>query len=309
MNKLQGIKQKFDDGLIDKWEYIDEMYQIHNDLFDFSEFMCDTNISGFEILDNRIIIKFRDSQNKFICTRNDKRLAPFETLNFGDYERDEIEMQLKLIEEEDTVLDIGGNFGWYAMHVGRYKPNAKILSFEPIPSTFIHLNENIKLNNFTNIETFNFGFSDVEGTFDFFFDPSLSVNASLANVSGNNKIESVSCSVKKLGDFIKDEKIKVDFIKCDVEGAELLVFKGGVDVIKKDTPIVFTEMLRKWTSKFNYHPNDIIAFFKELGYSCFILRKDHLYKLDTVTESTMETNYFFLHEEKHAKQIRKFVKS
>ena len=183
-----------------------------------------------------------------------------------------------------------------------------IFSFEPIPSTFNFLNENIRLNNLNNIKTFNFGLSDADGSFNFYFDPHLSVNASLANVSGNNEVENITCFVKKLDNFVKGQKIKVDFIKCDVEGAELFVFKGGFDLIKKDYPIIFTEMLRKWTAKFNYHPNDIISFFQNLGYSCFTSSQGHLLHFNIVDENTIETNYFFLHKKKHADQINHFSK-
>lgn len=306
MNKLTEIKRKFEFGDFDKWEYIDKMYNIHSYLFDYAEFITNTNILAIEIIDKCVVMTFRDSGIKFICSKNDKRLAPFDTLNFGFYEQDELSLQLKLIEPGYNVLDIGGNFGWYAMNIAKYKPDSKIFSFEPIPSTFYSLNENIRLNQLSNIETYNFGFSDEEGSFKFYFDPSLSVNASLANVSGKTKIENIDCSVKKLDNFAKDRISKIDFIKCDVEGAELLVFKGGANVLKRDCPIIFTEMLRKWTSKFNYHPNDIITFLQGIGYSCFTSNEGRLCPFGTVDDNTIETNYFFLHKEKHDKQIASF---
>ena len=45
-----------------------------------------------------------------------------------------------------------------------------------------------------------------------------------------------------LDEFVKGKKTKVDFIKCDVEGAELLVFTGGIKSIEKYKPIIFAEM-------------------------------------------------------------------
>jgi len=216
-------------------------------------------------------------------------------------------LQLELIEDGFNVLDIGANFGWYGMHIAKLKPAAHVFSFEPIPSTFEYLNENIRLNDLINISTLNFGFSDTEGTFKFYYDPNLSVNASLANVSENAGIENITCSVKKLDIFVSSKNIKVDFIKCDVEGAELMVFKGGTDLIKKDCPIIFTEMLRKWSAKFNYHPNDIILFFKNLGYQCFTSVNSKLRAFNSVDENTTETNYFFLHEKKHSLQIERLL--
>ena len=71
MNKLLKTKNKFKNNEIDKWEFIDDMYDIHSSLFDYSEFLCDTNISKIEIIDNKVVMSFRDSKIKFICKKND----------------------------------------------------------------------------------------------------------------------------------------------------------------------------------------------------------------------------------------------
>lgn len=301
-------KRKFTEKKLDKWQYIDEMYLEHAGLFSYSEFLKDTNISAIEISDDKVIMSFRDSGVKFLCVKNDKRLAPFDTLNFGTYENEELGMQMELIENGFNIFDIGGNFGWYALHIAKKFPEAIVYSFEPIPSTYNHLNENISLNQLKNIKTFNYGLSDDEGKFNFYYDPELSVNASLANVSGNENIQAVECTVRKLDNIPELRDLKTDFIKCDVEGAELLAFKGGENFIKKNLPVIFTEMLRKWTSKFNYSPNDIIDFLSNFGYQCFTSEKGRLKNFVKVTEDTIETNYFFLHKEKHSGKINEFLK-
>jgi FkbM family methyltransferase len=304
--KLDLIKKEFDQGNINKLQYIDKMYGQHAILFDYAEYIKSTNISNIEIEDDKVIMKFRDSGLKLICLKDDKRLAQFDTLNFGSYEEDELMMQINMMEPDFNIFDIGANIGWYAITIARKFPNSKIFSFEPIPYIYKLLNENIQLNEIKNIESCNYGLSDAVGTFIFYLDPSLSVNASLANVSNNDKINTVNCSVKKLDDFTTENNIIIDFIKCDVEGAEKLVFTGGIETIKKNKPIIFSEMLRKWTTKFNYHPNDIIKLLKEIGYQCFISRKNKLVQFGYVDENTIETNYFFLHKEKHLEKINRF---
>jgi hypothetical protein len=105
--------------------------------------------------------------------------------------------------------------------------------------------------------------------------------------------------------FVKDEKITaLDFLKCDVEGAEYFVFQGGIETIKKFRPMIFTEMLRKWSAKFNYHPNDIIQYLNAIGYSSFIIHDSRLKRFHLMDNNTLETNFIFLHNEKHAPQIK-----
>jgi len=87
------------------------------------------------------------------------------------------------------------------------------------------------------------------------------------------------CNVKTLDDFINKKKIKIDFIKCDVEGAELFVFLGAKKVLLEHKPIIFCEMLRKWCKKFKYHPNEIILLFYKLGYKCFYINNSNNQKI------------------------------
>ena len=67
-----------------------------------------------------------------------------------------------------------------------------------------------------------------------------------------------------------------------------------------------SEMLRKWSAKFNYHPNDIIQLFEEIGYECYVIADNGMLKrFGYVNEETIETNYFFLHPEVHNTIIQK----
>jgi len=129
--------------------------------------------------------------------------------------------------------------------------------------------------------------------------------SSMANLREDQDTVTEECVVKKLDDFVSSTPSlkRIDFIKCDVEGAELFVFKGALETMKKDKPIIFTEMLRKWASKFNYHPNQIINLLKDLGYGCFVPHNGRMKEIVEMDENTVETNFFFLHGEKHAGQL------
>lgn len=67
-------------------------------------------------------------------------------------------------------------------------------------------------------------------------------------------------------------------------------------------------MLRKWSNKFGYHPNDIINLFTKIGYQCYVINDKKLKLFTKVDENTIETNYFFLHKQKHLDIIRKITK-
>lgn len=303
---LLETKLKYQSGLLEKPQYIDEMYQFHQGLFEYSQFLKETDIIKIEIVDGGVIFTSRNQGIKIFCDQADKRAAPFEIMNFQVYEKVDSEMILNLIEPGFNVLDIGANIGWYSLNIAKLYSNTNVWSFEPIPTTFASLKRNIEINEVENIRLYDFGFSNEEKNLKFYLQPEASVSASATNITESKNIIEVVCHVKRLDDFIKETDLKIDFIKCDVEGGELFVYQGGIESIKRDRPIIFTEMLRKWSAKFNYHPNDIINLLVGIGYRCFTASENRLKEILSIDENTVETNFFFLHSEKHLEQIKSF---
>ena len=71
-----------------------------------------------------------------------------------DFEYDSILDELK---KARVILDIGANIGTTSLFFASINPNAQIISFEPHPHTIKRAEENIKLNNFQNIDLINIG--------------------------------------------------------------------------------------------------------------------------------------------------------
>jgi FkbM family methyltransferase len=285
------------------------MHDFHKVLFNFSENLSNTEISKIEIEDGKVIFTsrstdFHPGQARFYLDVLDKRIVPLEAFNFNVYEQDDAEMLYKLVEDKDVIFDIGANIGWYSIHLSKKLPSSVIYAFEPISETFEQLIRNVELNQATNIDLNKIALSDKMQTLTFFYTPTGTGASSSVNITGGGDVLKMECQTNTIDQFIKNRNIpKLDFIKCDVEGAKFLVFKGGVETISKHLPIIFAEMLRKWSENFCYHPNDIIHFFLKLGYQCYTSSVGKLNVVDKVTEKTVEANFFFLHSIKHADKI------
>jgi FkbM family methyltransferase len=304
---LTKLKEAYDNQSLSKTEFIDEMHKTHQCLYEYADYLPRTGIARIEILDGRVVMTTRETGVKFICDRKDKRLPLFDIINFGIYEAANSAVMMAVIGDHDTVLDVGANVGFYTITLARQKPETKIYAFEPIPATFDYLQKNIELNAVTNARLYNFGLSDQEEQKFFYFSPEISVNASSARLNDVASARIVVCWVKRLDDFVKSEGLAVDFIKCDVEGAELLVFRGGVETLRTDRPIIMTEMHRKWSAQFHYHPNDMIGFLGGLGYQCFTAEGTDLRPFYVMEDGTQETNFFFFHVEKHQDKLARLV--
>lgn len=309
MTSMTQLRAAFVAGELSKPDYISAMYEQHHaQLFEYANYLPHTDIAAIEIRDSRVVMTSREHGIKIVCPPGDHRVTPVETLNFLRYEQTDSNMIMRLVEPGDTVLDIGANMGWYSLNIAKTHPSCTVHAFEPIPDTYQVLCENVSLNGVRNVHPHPYGFSSETKDLTFYFYPEGSGNASAADLSGRDDVRRITCHVEQLDHAPSLLGIgRVAFIKCDVEGAELFVFQGGRALLARDQPIVFSEMLRKWAAKFHYHPNEIIALFKALGYRCFTAESEGLREFHEMDEATLATNFFFLHGARHAAVIDRLL--
>jgi FkbM family methyltransferase len=301
---IEDIRQQFRDGKLSKADYIEAMYkQFHSVLYGYQDYLEATDIERIEISKDEVVFTAATSGIKMLGLRADRRIAPIEILNFGRYEPEETDLLLKMLKPNSVIFDVGANAGWISILLSKKILNSVVYAFEPIQSTYRLLCRNVELNNCRNISCFNYGLSDCEQEIDFYYSSLGSGAASLRPVLNEEDNEKVTSKVYRLDALPSKVDRSVDFIKCDVEGAELLVFRGGIKLLERDKPIIFAEMLRKWSAKYGYHPNDIITLLAGIGYQCFVVFKEGMKIFCSVDENTVETNYFFLHPQKHKEII------
>jgi hypothetical protein len=67
----------------------------------------------------------------------------------------------------------------------------------------------------------------------------------------------------------------VDFVKLDVEGAELDVLRGATNLLhSKRRPVILAEVYDMRSQPWGYRARDIVAFLYQIDYQWFALRED-----------------------------------
>ncbi len=290
------LKQRYINNEISKSEFIKLMYEQHASLFEYSSYLKSTEIDEISI-SNRGVIFTLNNGIKLQAIERDYRVIPIEILNFSSYEEKYWNYALQRLYHPKCIIDIGANIGYFTLYCNRIlnQSDCQYYCLEPIPETFKYLKNNLHLNNITNAIACNIGLSDTEQEMLINYNSSNCGSSSLMNIIDHKTTSKILCKFTTLDNFVDTYNIRrVDLIKCDVEGAEKLVFEGGGGVLLKDQPIIYCEMLRKWTAKFNYHPNDIINKLNGYGYHCYALNIDQIRPIKTVNENTTETNYLFI---------------
>lgn len=305
---IHDLKKSFSDGIISKPQFIAMAYEeFHKTLFEYASQLGDVDIKEISIDGSGVIFTTRKTGTKIRCQPGDHRSPPIETFNFSDFEPAESLMMEKLFEGCQIFYDIGANIGWHSLNMSAKYRKASFYCFEPIPKTYHQLIDNVKLNNAEKINCFNTALSDQPGSQKFYYYTACSGNASAANLSERSDVSEIVCPQTTLDYFIADNSAPPpEFIKCDVEGAELMVIKGGVNTISTHQPIIMAEILRKWSAKFNYNPNEIFQLLYGFGYLAFTTDGKNLFPFAEMDELTKETNFFFLHATKHKHLVTKF---
>ncbi len=153
------------------------------------------------------------------------------------------------------LFDCGSNFGFYSLYVASKKKENKIIAFEASPKTFHEFSENIKLNNFNSIDAKNLAISNKDKNELNFYESDKDWESSLdhSNFEEKSELKIYSTTLDKVSESESLKNYAV-IIKLDVEGHEMKVIDGGLDLIHKYSPLIIIEFSKfiSQNNKFNY---------------------------------------------------------
>ena len=211
------------------------------------------------------------------------------------HQTDELLFLDELIKKGDFVVDVGASIGLYTQKLSLLAGSeGKVISIEPVPSTFDILKHNIKKFKLSNVIAKNYAISDVNGRIlmetpswpdggkDFYrsriVDQTQKSGKSFYVVSAT------------LDNMLINFPQRVSFIKCDVEGSELKVIEGAINTIKKSMPSLLLEIISDPMDKHS-DAYKIFSLLEGVGYQAFWLKGSSLEKY---SPSVNVFNYFFI---------------
>jgi FkbM family methyltransferase len=136
---------------------------------------------------------------------------------------------------QPVLFDVGANKGTYSLELGRTFPDAALHSFEPSRNTFKLLEANI-LPAFPAARLHNFGLSDQHAFLKLYCSAADHTTNSLyrdENFRSDSRNAVEEIEVRRLDEFCRENKVRhIHFMKVDVEGNEINVFKGALPLIE-----------------------------------------------------------------------------
>lgn len=209
--------------------------------------------------------------------------VPYEAMVYLRQEEEaELQVLPRLLSPDHTFVDCGANVGLWSLVAASCVGEGIVHAFEPNPRTFQKLTRNINtLNEFpASVNLHEAAVGGAEGFANFL--PLDSHN--ISSIVPEPSEASISVKITSLDQALND--CRVDAIKIDVEGYELEILRGAVNVLDRwkpwlcvefNTEIAKVNFLRDW---------DVHDFLRERGFRpCLFQYGSH------ITRSSLPDNW------------------
>jgi FkbM family methyltransferase len=147
-------------------------------------------------------------------------------------------------KQGDIVVDVGAHIGKYTLIASkRVGENGKVIAIEAHPGNYEMLNRNIKLNGLTNVIPLNYAVYSKETKIKLFLPgkkPNQTIYNTLISSRATDEEKFIEVNANTLDNLLQKNGIshaEVNWIKIDVEGAELEVLKGAYDIMSNSKNI------------------------------------------------------------------------
>ena len=170
--------------------------------------------------------------------------------------------------------DVGANIGFFSLLAARIVgKDGRVVAFEADPEVAGRLRDHVLRNAFAWIAVEEKAVWSEPGTVYFArTDPATSPDRGLGHVVAAGGDGTIEVSAESLDDYAWSRPAP-DFLKCDVEGAEVEVFRGAERLLKEKRPGIICEM----HSPKNEHV--LLQEFSRFGYSCKACGTSHILAL------------------------------
>lgn len=189
-------------------------------------------------------------------------------ITFGYAEPTITALMLRLVHSGQMMVDVGTHFGYEALLGCRLVGSqGHVICFEPSPRAFALAQKNLA--RFSQVKLHQEAVADQPGTLRLQNRP-IWESAFNSLSTKQSAIDSVDVPVTTLDLALTNRPQPVDFLKCDVEGFEMAVLKGGHQVLSEDAPILVLEAdMPSSEGKSSARVYELVTYLETYGYQAF----------------------------------------
>jgi FkbM family methyltransferase len=179
----------------------------------------------------------------------------------------------QLVKRDSCCIDVGAHIGDVTQMLLNRAPEGTHFAFEPLSECQKKLRK--RFEKALNVRILPIAVSNSSGPCDFTAVTQFPGYSGLAHRSfkgSSATIEHRTVAAGRLDDLIPQDT-KIDFIKLDIEGAELAALQGAKRLIAQSKPTLLLEFQRTAAPYFETLPNEMLAFLTAAGYQVWSLEQ------------------------------------
>jgi len=187
----------------------------------------------------------------------------------GSYEQQQTAKLLSHLRSRMTFVDVGANVGYYTALASSIVGTGRVISYEPNPDTFHHLDEWVRDNRAKNITLVNAALGSTEGMLTTHFAEGENHTASLVvALAPSDTRKKTVVTVRTLDTETERLSIQhIDVMKIDVDGFESEVLKGASRLLREGRiGAILCEFSEDWLDEVGSSSRELAAFLTARGF-------------------------------------------
>jgi FkbM family methyltransferase len=200
----------------------------------------------------------------------------------GELRVPELPCLLPFLQPNDVFFDIGAHAGAWSLPVSKTVPDGHVYAFEAFPYYARLLQNVVTLLRRSNVTVIVGAVADKVGHTSIVWKDAQGRRLTgkthmSATADADRSVPMPTLTIDGFCAALPPRRVRL--IKCDVEGAELLVFRGAEQTIARWRPIVFSEMNAEFCPRYGYTMDDVFGFFSSRSYATFVAHGGRLHSL------------------------------
>lgn len=215
-------------------------------------------------------------------------------LGMDGKDRGETRFFKKIVQPDDVVFDVGGNIGQMTLIAAKRASWGAVHVFEPAQDNYQRLVSNVEINQFKHVTTNKNAVSNRDMNITLYAPRTYNTGAISMYPDSTSEMDVEEVKAIRLDDYVATHQIpKVSIIKIDVEGAEMDVLEGSLNILRTHQPRVLMELTVEIQERANRTVAQIFEFWKGLNYDIYrIDDQGNLEPIEQVSQFTSDQNLY-----------------
>jgi len=195
----------------------------------------------------------------------------------GCHEPEIVNLIKQVVRPGNFCLDIGANIGAHTLLMARIAGSTgHVIGLEPHPQIYHRLLQNTCLNRLTNVKVVNAALADKDGTIDLYGFAADAFEQGISSLLPDHEAKTkIEVRAIRGATLVREQRIEAcDFLKIDVEGAELDVLQGARSILHNQRPLILVELFEPHQQRFGRSCQRIVDFLETYDYEGRWIRQD-----------------------------------